>query len=97
METDLFNLEDTEFITACKTLTSPVLTLKKTFTCNRCGLTLSTKHRLDCHMASRNCKRLRIDEDDELQPHQNIGSNLQVCIDTYKTAKEKNHNDERVM
>ena len=96
METEIFDKDDTEFITACKTLTSPVLTLKKTFTCDRCGLTLSTKHRLDCHMASRNCKRIRSDED-ELEPHQNIGSNLQVCMETYKTAKEKNHNDDRVM
>ena len=96
METEIFDKDDIEFIEACKDLVSPDLKTKKKFGCYKCGLNLSSKERLQNHMASRNCKRIRSDED-ELEPHQNIGSNLQVCMDTYKTAKEKNHNDERVM
>ena len=90
--------EDELFRGVCESLVVPVLKPKKAFNCYKCGLKIATKHRLDCHMKSRNCnKRIRIDDDESPEPHESIGNNFKKCIDIYKSAKEKNYTDEKIL
>ena len=74
----------------------PASKYKKTWKCYKCGLNLASKEKLSKHMTSRNCKR-RIDIDESPEPHENIGCHFKMCLDQYKSSKEKNHSDERIL
>ena len=69
---------------------------KKKWYCYKCGLNLASKEKLTKHMTSRNCKR-KLDIDEPPEPHETTGTNFKLCIDQYKSSKEKNHNEERIL
>ena len=71
--------------------------LKKKWSCYKCGLNLASKEKLNRHMTSRNCKRLRPDDDESPEPHEAIGSNLKECLENYKKLKDKNFNDDKIL
>ena len=89
--------EDISFRTACESLVAPIVKPSKIWKCKECGDILKTKHRLDTHMNSRNCKRLRYDDDELPEPHEAIGSNLKECLEIYKKLKDKNFNDDKIL
>jgi hypothetical protein len=71
--------------------------VKKKWLCYKCGLNLASKEKLKSHMTSRNCKRLRSDDDESPEPHEAIGSNLKECLENYKKLKDKNFNDDKIL
>ena len=71
--------------------------LKKKWSCYKCGLNLASKEKLNRHMTSRNCKRLRPDDDESPEPHEAIGSNLKECLENYKKLKDKNFNNDKIL
>ena len=71
--------------------------VKKKWLCYKCGLNLASKEKLKKHMTSRNCKRLRSDDDESPEPHEAIGSNLKECLENYKKLKDKNFNDDKIL
>ena len=93
--------EDIPFRKVCSKLhTQPSFTSKPKkplWECIRCGNKLISKERLDTHMNSRNCKRLRDDDDELLEPHEAIGCNLKECLEIYKKLKDKNFNDDKIL